>query len=122
MPLIIYKILHVLGALSVYLGFGLLIARAMLGSNDKAIRKLGSIASGVGLLLLLLGGFGMIARYQGAIGYTDWWILVKIVLWLTLGAMTALISRKPQLSKIWLAATVGIGLLATILGLAHPWL
>lgn len=119
MSLAFYQTLHVISVLLIYSAYGMLIARALLQSDHTGVRKLGAILSGVGLLLLLVSGFGMIAKYQGVIAYTDWWVLLKIVLFLALGAMIALINRKPELGKIWLASILFIGALAAFLGLNH---
>ena len=111
---LIYKVLHLLGAFMVFLAYGALIARSALAADDRRFRRLGAITSGVGLLLLLLGGFGMQARY----GYKfEPWIWGKIVLWVLLGVLIVFINRRPHLSMALWWVTLLIGLIAAYLGL-----
>lgn len=114
-----YYVMHLCGVLLVFLGFGLLVARAMLGaSDDTGVRKLGAISSGVGLLLLAIGGFGLLARVYQNQFYP--WVIIKIVLWFALGGMTAFINRKPQLGRIWFWVIFLLGLLAVLTAYLKP--
>lgn len=96
----------------VFLGYGALLARSMAAPDNVPVRKLGSITSGIGLLLILVAGFGLISK----LGYSfaSSWLIVKMVIWLALGGLIVLINRKPQLAVIlwWLlialAATAAI--------------
>ena len=100
MPAYIYNILHVIGILMVFLGYGALIARSIAAPDNTSIRKLGSITSGIGLVLIFVAGFGLISKLGHS--FTDTWILVKFFIWLALGGMIALINRKPALApKLW---------------------
>jgi hypothetical protein len=96
----IYQILHLLGILMVFTGYGALLARALSGSDCARTKKLGSITSGIGLVLILVAGFGSIAKLGYSISET--WIIIKLIVWLALGGLIALINRKPCCaSKIW---------------------
>lgn len=108
-----YYILHLLGVLLVYSAYGALIARGILASESKALRKFGAMTSGIGLLLILIGGFGLVAKLSYA-DYTSTWVLIKLVIWVLLGGMIVLINRKPSLSQIWFWLTVLLGLAATV--------
>ena len=100
-------------------GIGLvLLATGGLAQGRDAGRKLLTIAHGVGLLLILVGGFGLLARY--AIHW-PWpsWVFVKIVIWLAFGASLGLLKRLPHLqTPIWWAAWV-LFLIAAYLGVHH---
>lgn len=97
----------------VFLGYGALLARSMAAPDNVSVRKLGSITSGIGLLLILVAGFGLISKFEH-VNFTDTWLIVKMVIWLALGGLIALINRKPQLAvMLWwlliaLAATAAI--------------
>ncbi|MGB0290904.1 MAG: hypothetical protein ACPGH0_02335 [Opitutales bacterium] len=96
----IYQILHILGILMVFLGYGALLGRALAGSDCPRLKKMGSITSGIGLLLILVAGFGLIAKLGYSYGET--WIWIKLAVWVALGGMIAAINRKPCCaSKIW---------------------
>ncbi|CAI8265191.1 MAG: Uncharacterised protein [Opitutia bacterium UBA7350] len=96
----IYQILHILGILMVFLGYGALLGRALAGSDSPSLKKLGSITSGIGLVLILVAGFGLIAKL--GYGYGEAWILIKLGVWVALGGLIVAINRKPCCaSKIW---------------------
>ena len=119
MPIYIYHILHLVGITMVFAGYGALLARAISGSDDAKVKKLGSITSGVGLLLILIAGFALISK----IGYsfTTPWILVKLVVWFILGGLIAVINRKPAMApKLWWVL-IALGLIAVIMVYARPF-
>ncbi|MBC2594863.1 hypothetical protein H5P28_11390 [Ruficoccus amylovorans] len=120
MSIQLYKVIHLVGVMMVFLGYGGLIVRGFLDRDNKGLRVLGAVTSGVGLLLLLLGGFGMVARYGGAISYLDGWLIAKYVIWLILGAAIAIINRKPKLGMpAWWAILI-LGAAAAYLGIMKP--
>ena len=67
-------------------------------------KKFIAIGHGLGLFMLLLGGFGMLARL-GIVREMPTWVIIKIVIWLVIGAILAPMKRKPQWSG-WLWAVV----------------
>ena len=56
-----YQVLHIVGISMVFLGYGALLARSMAAPENVSVRKLGSITSGIGLLLILVAGFSLVA-------------------------------------------------------------
>ncbi len=103
----IYQVLHVVGILMLFLGYGALLARSMAAPDNVSVRKLGSITSGVGLLLILVAGFGLISKLGHS--FVAPWLIVKMVIWLALGGLIVLINRKPQLAVMlwWLLIALG---------------
>ena len=103
----IYQVLHVVGILMLFLGYGALLARSMAAQDNISVRKLGSITSGVGLLLILVAGFGLISKLGHS--FVAPWLIVKMVIWLALGGLIVLINRKPQLAVMlwWLLIALG---------------
>ena len=93
-----YQVLHIVGISMVFLGYGALLARSMAAPENVSVRKLGSITSGIGLTLILVAGFGLVAKLS--YNYNETWILVKFVIWLLLGGLIVLINRKPQLAML----------------------
>ena len=113
MPAYIYSILHITGILMVFLGYGALLARSMAAPDNVSVRKLGSITSGIGLLLIFVAGFGMISKL--GYSFTAPWILVKLAIWVALGGLIVLIHRKPALAtKLWWGL-IALGALAAIM-------
>lgn len=104
---IFYQVLHIIGIIMVFLGYGALLARSMASPENVSVRKLGSITSGIGLVLILVAGFGLISKLGHS--FTDAWLIVKMIIWLALGGLIVLINRKPQLAVIlwWLLIALG---------------
>ena len=108
-----YQVLHIVGISMVYLGYGALLARSMAAPENVPVRKLGSITSGIGLLFILVAGFGLVAKL--GYNYTDTWILVKFAIWLLLGFLIVLINRKPQLTMLLWCLLIALGAIASIM-------
>lgn len=108
-----YQVIHIVGILMVFIGYGALLARSMAAPENVSVRKLGSITSGIGLLLILIAGFGLISK----IGYsfTAPWLIVKMLVWLALGGLIVLINRKPQMAVFLWWLLIALGALATIM-------
>ncbi|MEZ5324509.1 MAG: hypothetical protein R3F19_05555 [Verrucomicrobiales bacterium] len=107
MSLIFYKILHLTGVIFLFLGLA-----SVLMPKDTPNRKIGLIFHGLGLVLLFIAGFGLIAKLQ--LGF-PWWVVVKLVLWLAFGIM-------PLIGKRGLLPVPAAWLLAAICGTAAVWL
>ena len=88
----IYKILHILGILLVVASLAGLGLHAANGGERKenGFRIGPMVAHGVGLLIVLVAGFGLLARI-GA-GFTTW-VYLKIALWVVFGALVAVVPR-----------------------------
>ena len=108
-----YQVLHIVGISMVFLGYGALLARSMAAPENVSVRKLGSITSGIGLLLVLVAGFGLVAKL--GYNYAETWILVKFTIWLLLGGLIVLINRKPQLAMLLWFMLIALSLTAAIM-------
>ncbi|HEX5632284.1 MAG TPA: hypothetical protein VFX50_03615, partial [Gemmatimonadales bacterium] len=76
--------------------------------QTSGVRRLIAGWHGASLFLVLLGGFGALARLNGGGGLPGW-VIVKLVLWLALAAIVALPYRRPELARplFWLLPVVG---------------
>jgi hypothetical protein len=110
----IYKFLHVLGiaALMMALG-GAMIGTHISGQKPTKARRAIAITHGVGMFLVLLGGFGMLARL-GIHWPWPWWILLKVIVWIALGAWLAVAYRSATLKLVplWLGTLLLVALAA----------
>ena len=103
MKLHIYQVLHV--ASMVLMTACLFQAFA---NPDPKNKKRSAILIGSVALLMLVGGFGLIATLH--VGF-PWWVIVKAVCWVGLVAISGLGYRKPE--RIPLLTGVAIALLLT---------
>ena len=112
-----YKLVHIAGILLVFLTLGGLALHGINGgtkeSNDA--RRLTTITYGVGLLLILLGGFGFLGAAGMMSGGMPGWTWAKLGIWMAVGALLALPTAKPELSRL-------VWFLAPVLGVIGAWL
>lgn len=107
-----YKILHILGLVAIWAALGGATLHAMNGGTRESNpgRKIVAATHGIGLLLMLLGGFGMLARLGMTSGLPGW-VIGKVVLWLLVGGLLAVPLRVPALAKpLWFAMPLLAGL------------
>jgi len=119
----VYKLVHILGILLTFTAVGGLTIHALNGGTKatNAGRRLVALSFGIGLFLILLGGFGMLARLGIAQLGLPTWIWVKLAIWLLIGGLLAVPYRKPGLSRaVWLGA-VALGIVAAWIGLYKPF-
>jgi hypothetical protein len=117
MPYLFYRAVHFLGIFGLVVVLSVALARTPLAAEDPWKRRLARLHGGA-LFLVLLGGFGMLARLgvdHGAI--FPGWVWVKLAIWTTLGALVLAAGR----SAVWsVRSLVLIPLLAALAGLvAH---
>lgn len=103
----IYRALHFIGILALYLSIGGLFLHALNGGTKQTNenRKIVAITHGVAMFIVLLGGFGMLATFQraGIASSHDPWVMTKLGIWLLMGAMIAIPYRVPSLARpLWL--------------------
>lgn len=119
-PVEVYKVLHLAGVMMVFLALGGVVMHALgNGSPDHPWRKQAAMTHGIGLVLMLLGGFGMLARLQ--IPILSGWVILKFLIWVVLGGLLFLIIRKPGQSKRWWGIIILLGILAAYLANFKPF-
>jgi hypothetical protein len=98
-----YKVVHIFGVLLVFVALG-----AALGEGSR--RRLASMTHGIGLLIVLIAGFGALARL-GIHSPGNWplWIWLKLLIWLVLGAAMTFARRSPAAARAlwWLLPLLG---------------
>ncbi|MEI6739688.1 MAG: hypothetical protein WCK74_05180 [Gemmatimonadaceae bacterium] len=100
-PRDIYEIIHIIGIAMLFAAIGGVAIHAANGGSKANTSTRGFMAAlfGTGSFLILLGGFGMMARLGIVRGMPPGWILVKMVIWLVLSAIVLVPYRKPALAK-----------------------
>jgi hypothetical protein len=105
-----YKVIHVLGVLFVFTSLGALMLASREGVERGNGRKLAGLTHGIALLVVLVAGFGALARL-GMPSPAHWplWVWIKALVWLALGGIVVLIRRAPQLGTLlwWLLPLLG---------------
>jgi len=107
---IILKTLHLAGAFALFSSLG----AVMMGGSGK---KGASILHGVSLLLILLVGFAMLKKPPMG---QSWW-MIKLGLWLFIGAAPALSKRKVLPAPVVLILCIAAAAAAAWLGLRKPF-
>jgi len=106
----IYQIFHLVGLAALAIGTGGMMAN---GSN----RKLFAIWQGVGLLVILVAGFGMLASHQLGLPH---FAIVKTILWVLVAAMPVILRKlKAPITAGILVSLTLVGILAW-LGVTKP--
>ncbi|HWP91841.1 MAG TPA: hypothetical protein VNN20_06560 [Thermodesulfobacteriota bacterium] len=106
-----YKVIHVIGVMLLLLSLG---GYLMLSTNQSARgRKLAAITHGISVLIILVAGFGLLARL-GFFGAGGWplWVWVKLLIWLILAVIVVLIKRVPGLMPVLWFVIPALGAIA----------
>lgn len=114
----VYKILHVFGFLMVFMALGGITLQTLVGGGDRRVRKLTAIAHGLGLVIVLVSGFGLMAKLD--YNYSGLWFYLKVGIWVLAGAMIALIRRMPRQATLFWWGLPVLGALAAFLALYKP--
>lgn len=102
---LIYKVIHLLGVMGVFTALGAVIS----SQKTKGYAALHGIALG----LILVSGFGLLAKlYQN--NFAAPWIIVKFVVFIMMGGVLALAKRR-------VLPPVGSVLLILVLGAIAAW-
>lgn len=120
-----YKVIHLLGLMLLFTSIGgLAIVSAAGGDPDRAkpLRAVLSAFHGLGLLILVVAGFGLLAKLKmGAPGTWGGWVYAKLVLWLVFGAAVVPLKRAPQMARLWLVLFAALGGVTAWLALYKPF-
>jgi hypothetical protein len=111
MSLQTYHILHLVGLILVFVGFGGLL------SSDGARKAMKW--HGIGLVVSLVSGFGMLAK-MGIMGSMPVWVWIKIALWLVLGFLPVLSKRRVLSAPVVVLIAMVVGAVLAYLGYMKP--
>lgn len=106
----VYKILHLAALFLAFATLGGLALTVANGATKETsrVRRMIGVAHGVAMFLVLLGGFGLLARLGLTSGF-PLWVWAKIAIWVLVAGLLALPYRKPELAKplFWLLPVIG---------------
>jgi len=112
LPLETYHLLHLIGLIFVFVGFGALFSPDHRASAMKW--------HGIGLLISLISGFGMLAK-MGIMASMPLWVWVKIALWLVLGFLPVLARKRVLAPAAVVLIAVVVGIVLAYLGYRKPF-
>lgn len=118
-----YKVIHLIGIFSILLSLGGIILHTLGGgTRDYRHRKLIAVLHGVGLLLIFVAGFGLMARLGLAQqGLWPTWVLIKLCIWAFMATAPVLLYRLPKQSALWGALTLFLASLAAWTAIFKPF-
>ncbi len=100
---------HVAGVMALFASLGAI----TLGNGKKAA----SVLHGISLILILGVGFAMLQKPPMG----QYWWMVKLGIWLFIGAAPALVKRKAMPGGVVLALCIAAGIAAAWLGMTKPF-
>lgn len=112
MPYDFYKVLHFAGIIITLTSLSGYIFYFVQNKNNEK-KKFFSIVNGVGLLIILVSGFGLAAR----LGYMQSlpnWVYIKLAIWLALGGAATIIKRQVLSPTVTYMLVITLGILAAI--------
>lgn len=113
-----YRVLHVFAIILLFTSLGTLAATA--GTTSSQLRRLAGVAHGVALVIVLVAGFGLLARLN-MFGAIPNWAWAKFGLWLILAMAVVPLRRKPEWAVvIWTGLPI-LGGLAAWLAITKPF-
>lgn len=123
LPYAVYKIVHILGISLVLVALGGFAVHALNGGakTDNRARRLLIGMHGVGALLVLVGGFGLLARINVAHGSAfPLWLWVKLGVWALTAVLVLLPYRAPQAARPMLIALPLLAMAAAMMAVYKP--
>ena len=121
MPYAFYKVIHLLGIMMVFLSMGGIMHHVINGGTkeNNVWRKAVAMTHGIGLLLVIVAGFGLLARL--GVSVLSGWVIVKLIVWLIIGGLSGVIYKQPTTAKpLWFIILI-LGAVAAYLAGSKPF-
>lgn len=119
--LAVYKLLHFIGIIMIFVALGSVMGHVLNGGTKQTNqwRKAAGITHGIGLVLMLVAGFGMLARL--GLSPMAGWVIVKLVIWLVLGGITSVIYTMGTKGQAMWYVVILLGALAAYSAIIKPF-
>lgn len=123
MPYAVYKLVHLFGIFIVLTAMAATCMHVMRGGTraDNPHRRALGIAHGVAAFLILLGGFGMLARLGLVQGGLPGWIIAKLAIWALVSAAIMLPYRRAGAAGMVMTALPVLAVIAGAIALYKPF-
>lgn len=114
-----YKVIHLLAIFLLFSSVGGLWAlSAGAGESRRAVRRLLTATHGIALAVVVVAGFGMMARL-GIMASWPPWIWIKLGIWILVGAMPTLLRRTESAAAPLFFLAPALGAIAAWAALSH---
>ena len=114
----IYKLVHLIAIMALFLAFGAAIAA------EKGKARWSAPLHGIALFVILLAGFAMLPALgipgANGHGHLPGWVIAKVVIWILLGLSLVLAKRKPVRISLLVSFLILLGAAAGIWALWKP--
>ncbi len=119
----VYKIVHLFGMFMLFSVLGGIALHAMNGGTkkDNVGRVLVASLHGIALLVILVGGFGMLARLGIVQNGLPGWVYAKLGIWILLPFIGMIPYRRPAAAKWVLVSLPVFGGLAAWIAIYKPF-
>jgi hypothetical protein len=114
----LYRVLHIIGIVLLFTSLGALAAIG--GRTDDRLRRFAAIIHGVAVAVILIAGFGLLARLKMFGGFPTW-IWIKLGIWLTLAMAVLPLRRKSEFASWFFLAFPLLGGIAAWLAVYKPF-
>ena len=115
MSLPFYHIIHLFAVMVLFIGTGTALAAA----DNVGTRKFGAMLRGVALLLLVVTGFGSLAKLQ-LFKAIPLWAWLKVLIWASAMMLPVFVKRKLLSPRLAVFVALALGGVAACLGHLKP--
>jgi hypothetical protein len=117
-----YKVLHLVGVFMILTSVSALTIHVIGGGTKLTtpMRKGLMAVHGMGLLIVLVAGFGLLARLGLARSGIPPWVIVKLVIWLYFAAATMFLYRTTKYAKGFWFKIIVLASLAAYFAIYKP--
>lgn len=112
---VFYHYLHLVGVLLLFTSVGGMLAVA---GGVTSAKKLVGMLHGIGLVILLIAGFGFLAKAKMPM---TGWVWAKLGVWLALGVLPLIVRKRVVQPGVGVALGLILGAVAAYLGYFKPF-
>lgn len=121
-PYSVYKIIHLVGILMIFMSMGAAIANSLNGNSKVDVWKKPTLFTySFGLIIALVGGFGLLARIGVPHGQMPKWAVMKIGIWFIVATLLFVVGKKPSYAKSFWPLLIILGTTAAYLAGSKPF-
>ena len=119
----VYKLIHFFGMFTLVVVLAAASMHVMRGGRraDNPYRRTFGIAHGIASFMILLGGFGMLARLGIVQGGLPGWVIAKLAIWALASGAIAFVYRGPGIARALLFSMPILVVIAAAIALYKPF-